>query len=91
MKQAIYLINDIMPEIQKLVDAEFVKIAWQPDPDSPLNQVNLLGGDRIVHDYLAHGEVGLAFDHIKYMVDETGINLAPNFRAKLIEISKLLS
>jgi hypothetical protein len=91
MEKVIELINEATPEIQKLVDMEFAKVGGNPHPDSPLNQVNLLGGDRIVQDYVDHGEVGLAFDHLNYMVDETGIKLAPNIRAILAEISSVIS
>jgi len=89
MKQAIKLINQVLPEIQKLVDAEFLKVGGNPNPDSPLSQVNLLGGDKIVHDYLEHGEVGVAFDHLNYMIDETGVTLSPKLRGKLAEIAKI--
>lgn len=88
MEKVIKLINVATAEIQKLVDMEFAKVGGNPHPDSPLNQVNLLGGDRIVHEY---NEVGITFDHLNYMVEETGIKLTPNMKAKLAEISKIIS
>jgi hypothetical protein len=91
MKKPSKLINEILPKIQQLVNAEFVKVGGNPDPYSSLDQLNLLGGDKIVREYLIHGEVGVAFDHLNYMIDETDVKLDSNLVAKLAEIAKLIS
>ncbi len=52
-------------------------------PNSPLNQAGLTDGARIVEDYLDHNELGLAFEHLIYMLIEPGINVT---RAQFDEI-----
>jgi hypothetical protein len=91
MEKVIALINKATFEIQNLVNLKYAKVSGHTQPDSPLNQVNLLGGDKIVRDYLDHGEMGLALDHLNYMVEETGIQLPPDLRATLAEISGRIS
>ena len=81
----------ITPEIQKLVDNKFAELEGSPSPDSALSQVNLLGGDLSVFGFIEHTEFGLAFDHLQYMVTETGIDLSPRLQAALVEILKALN
>ena len=90
MKELVSMIKMVTPEIQSLVDLEFAKLLGEPEPGSALDQVNLKDGDKIVYDYLEHGEAGVAFDHLIYMVEETGIEVAPYLRETLFEISDLL-
>jgi hypothetical protein len=90
MKRLIQMINELTPEIQRMVDAEFAKIGGPPHPDSSLNQLNLLGGDKIIYEYLQSGEIGVAFDHLNYMIDETNIKLPPKTSARLLEISQII-
>ena len=84
-------IRIVTPEIQSLVNLEFAKAPNDPEPGSPLDQVNLRGGDRVVYEYLEHGEFGLAVDHLNYMVEETDIELPPATRKALAEIAALMS
>ncbi|MEL6687959.1 MAG: hypothetical protein AAFP97_10095 [Pseudomonadota bacterium] len=74
-------------EIQTLVDAKFEEIEGEIPTDSPLSQVNLLTGDQVVYGYLADGEFNLAFHHLKYMVDETGIIVPHRLQSNMQEIA----
>lgn len=85
------LIKLITPNIQKLVDAEYAKVNGSPVPGTALDQVNLIGGDNVVYDYLEHGELGVAFDHLSYMIDETGIELTLSQRRSIAEINVKLA
>ncbi len=49
-----------------------------PAPGSTLDQEGLRNGKEIVSDYFTHGEVGLALEHLVYMIIETGIEILPN-------------
>lgn len=84
------MIRLVTPKIQELVDLEFAKLADQPEASTALDQVGLNGGDKIVYEYLDHGEAGLAFEHLRYMVYETGIELAPDIQEALEKISNSL-
>lgn len=91
MNDVASLIRRITPEIQKLVDLEFAKTGGAPDARSTLDQVNLKGGDLIVYDYLDFGEAGVAFDHLTYMIDETGIEPTKNQLLLVADIHRKLS
>lgn len=86
MTDVVSLIKLVTPNIQMLVDAEFAKLSGDPKPGSALDQVNLAGGDKIVYDYLEHGEPRMAFDHLLYMVTETGIELTSDLQSVLAGI-----
>lgn len=91
MNDVASLIRRITPEIQNLVDLEFTKTGGYPDAGSALDQVSLKGGDLIVYDYLDFGEAGVAFDHLTYMIDETGIELTKNQILLVADIQRKLS
>ncbi|WP_371170025.1 hypothetical protein [Aliiroseovarius sp. 2305UL8-7] len=91
MADVVSLIRFITPSIQKLVDLEFEKLASEPDTGSALDQINLRGGDKIIYEFLINGEPGMAFDHLAYMIEETGIEVAPHTREALARISALMS
>lgn len=76
-------------KVQRLVDSKFAEIDGEPSADSPLSQVNLLEGDKVVYDYLVHGESGLALDHLRYMIDETCIELPLDLSKEIQEIAAL--
>jgi len=44
------------------------------------DQAGLRDGLTIVEDFLRAGEFGVAFDHLLYMVVETGVELSPDAR-----------
>ncbi len=59
---------------QELVNQEFDRVGT-PQPGSALDQLGLRDGLEIVRDYLQHGEAGVAFEHLLYMVKELDLVL----------------
>ena len=90
MSEIEFAIRLVTPEIQELVDLVFAKLSGEPEPGTALEQVNLKGGDTIVYEFLEHGEFGLAFDHLTYMVEVTGIELTTETRESFAKILALL-
>ena len=62
-------------EAQLLLD-ELYRRTPKPPSDSPLDQAGLRDGVAIVRDYLAHGEPGVAFEHLIYMIVEPELQLS---------------
>lgn len=54
----------------------FAAVNYRPQPGSSLDQLSLLDGDQVVNDYIEHGEPGLAFDHLLYMVEEPPLRIS---------------
>jgi hypothetical protein len=50
----------------------------------------LIDGASIVREYVDHGELGCAVEHLLYMVVETSIELTPASRACLREVAASL-
>jgi len=69
------LILDATEEAQALLD-DLYRQTPEPASDSPLNQAGLRDGVSIVRDYLEHGEAGVAFEHLIYMIKEPGLQLS---------------
>jgi hypothetical protein len=69
-------IEQAVIEVQRLVDARFAAAAGSIPPGSPLDQAGLQDGAHIVRDYLHHGEWGIAFEHLMYMITELDLESA---------------
>lgn len=63
-------IGAVLEEVMKLMREAFAAVGDRPQPGSSLDQVFLSDGDQVVNDYIEHGEPGVAFDHLMYMVEE---------------------
>lgn len=63
-------IRAALPEVARRIHNEFEVVDFRPPPGSNLDQTGLIDGDVIVAEYLDHNEVGLALDHLFYMVKE---------------------
>jgi len=74
-KQIEKCILEAADDAQALVDAEFAKCGWTPKSNSALQLAGLRDGKAVVLYYLEHGEAGVAFEHLVYMVRETRIEL----------------
>ncbi len=79
----------VADEVQLLLDAEYAAVG-QPAAGSALDQLGLRDGASIVHDYLSHGEMGLAFEHLIYMIDEPGLELSCRAHSALIEAGEAM-
>ena len=69
------LILSVLSDVEPLMQAAFDAVGGLPEPGSALDQVNLLEGREVIVDYLAHGEPGVAFDHLLYMIREPPLTI----------------
>ena len=76
-------------EVQTQLD-ELYRRTPEPPPDSPLDQAGLRDGATIVRDYLEHGEAGLAFEHLIYMIREPDLQLSEASRHKVRKAGETL-
>lgn len=69
------LFGQLLAEVSALM-AEAGLRAGAVGADHPLAQPGLREGSEIVRDYLAHGEAGVALDHLLYMLQEPPLTLS---------------
>lgn len=81
-------IMSVLAEIEPLMLAAFDAVGGKPEPGSALDQVFLLNGREVVEDYLLHGEPGLAFDHLVYMITEPPLSIPSQSRHRLLEAGR---
>ena len=77
----------IAENIQGLINLEYERVNWEPEPESALDQAGLRNGLDIVKDYIKHGEAGVAFDHLLYMIEETSVQLSKDSWTRLLNIA----
>jgi hypothetical protein len=75
-------------EAQTLLDA--LHSAADPSPGSALDQAGLRNGFTIVDELLVAGELGLAFEHLLYMVAEPRLTLSASSRECIAATAKQL-
>lgn len=68
------LINEALIEVNALMYREFLKNI-PIRPGSTLDQSGLENGAEVVVDYLQHGEAGLAYEHLIYMITEPPLEI----------------
>ena len=61
--------------IQRRLDELYEAVDGSPEPGSALDQAGLRDGLDIVEEYLRHGELGIAVEHVVYMVVESELEL----------------
>jgi hypothetical protein len=66
-------ILESLVEVHALIARALEQIGGKPEAGSALDQAGLLDGDKVVRDYIHHGEAGLAFEHLIYMVREPSL------------------
>ena len=76
--------------VQNLINLEYEGVNWKPEPASALDQAGLQNGVEVVKDYVEHGEAGIAFDHLLYMIKETNLQLSDKHLARLSNVAKTL-
>ena len=77
------LMLEALDEVEALMRAAFAAVKGSPEPGSALDQVYLLDGRSVVEDYLDHGEAGLAFDHLLYMIREPPLRISQDCMSRL--------
>ncbi len=80
----------IAENIQGLINLEYERVNWEPEPESALDQAGLRNGFDVVKDYVEHGEAGIAFDHLLYMIKETRVQLSEDSWTCLLNIASKL-
>lgn len=83
MDREIGEIRELCSAAQKLINTLY---SYDPDNET-FEQIGILNGKEIVLDYLEHGEVILALEHIFYMVYESEINYPKNQLDRLNSIA----
>ena len=73
--RVVQLISSIAHETQEKLNTLYAAVG-EPGLGSELDQAGLRDGADIVHDYLSHGEAGVAFEHLLYMIKESHIELS---------------
>ena len=86
--EAAPLILKLAQEAQLRLDALFS--VGDPTSGGPLDQAGLRDGLKIVEEYVSHGELEVAFEHLLYMVREPGLALSESERANIIRVSQFL-
>lgn len=66
---------EVLDEVSTLMSAAYAQLSPVPD-DHPLAQSGLENGAEIVLDYIAHGEAGVALDHLLYMIKEPSLAIS---------------
>ncbi len=82
-RQTLKSLQDIAIEVQRLIDIEFANCNNNPPTGSVLDQIGLKDGKEIVLDYLNHREIGLALEHLMYMIKETDLPISAEIAQKL--------
>jgi len=79
---------EVLDEVSTLMSAEYAQLGPLPD-DHPLAQSGLENGAEIVLDYIAHGEAGVALDHLFYMIKEPPLAISAKSAEKLARLAKV--
>lgn len=66
----------VASEAQQRIDDALARMTRSEIEGTRFDQAGLRDGFKIVEDYLRVGELGVAFDHLLYMVIETDLTLA---------------
>ena len=82
-------IRAVAAEVQAKLDALYAQ-PGVPTPGSTLDQAGLRDGFAIVEGYVRHGEWGVAFEHLVYMIREPDIALSPESTAALKSLTAIL-
>lgn len=80
---------EVLDEVSTLMSAEYAQLGPLPD-DHPLAQSGLENGAEIVLDYIAHGEAGVALDHLFYMIKEPPLAISARSAEKLARLANAL-
>jgi len=79
---------EVLDEVSTLMSAAYAELSPVPD-DHPLAQSGLENGAEIVLDYIAHGEAGVALDHLLYMIKEPSLAISARSAEKLARVAKV--
>lgn len=78
---------EVLDEVSALMSDTYAQLGPIPD-DHSLAQAGLENGREIVLDYLAHGEAGVALDHLYYMIKEPPLAISAEAAEKLARLAE---
>ncbi len=81
------LFRHALEAVEPLMADALRAVGHKPAPGSALDQEGLADGGAIVRMYVEHGEHGLAFDHLLYMVVEPSLPITAGTFETLQEVS----
>jgi hypothetical protein len=84
------LIRSTLPEVGELMEAAFDAVGGSPASGSELDQLGLIDGVAIVQEHLDVGELGVALDHLLYMIHEPGLDVSQTTYAAIAEAGTLM-
>jgi hypothetical protein len=76
MQEAERCIRQTLPDVGALMERAFAEIGGSPVCGSALDQAGLADGVSIVEDYLRHSEMGVALEHLIYMIKEARLPIS---------------
>ena len=72
-----------LPEITRLMKEKFAEVHGKPELGSALDQLGLSDGAVVVSGWIAQNELGLALEHLCYMVNEVDLPISAKTYAHL--------
>ncbi|QIH07790.1 MULTISPECIES: MafI family immunity protein [Pseudomonas] len=80
----------VLDEASLLMAQAYQRLGDRVPPEHALAQAGLEHGREIVLDYLEHNEAGLAFEHLRYMIEEPPLVLSESAQCALLRIARYL-
>jgi len=82
--------NEII-ELSNTAQALITELHENEPNSETFEQVGIINGAEIINDYISNGELGVALEHLLYMVHESGISFPEEASNKLNLIVKELN
>lgn len=82
--------NDLSKSLPYWAKKVWTLIDENPELKSKIDQAGILNGNQIIAEYLENQEWGLAYQHLSYLIRETGIYLTPEEIGKVSQIAPKL-
>ncbi len=76
-------ILSVLTDVEPLMVAAFDEVDGTPAPGSNLDQAFLLDGRTVIEDYLNHNELGVALEHLMYMIEAPPLQIQPSTLRKI--------
>ena len=67
---------EALPEVTRLMKERFAQLDGNPELASALDQLGLSNGAEVVSDYMAQNELGVALEHLCYMIEEADLTIS---------------
>ena len=77
--------------IQMLTSEILNKIQGSKQYTGEIKSLGLIDAEKIIDDYLKNDELGLAFDHLNYVISEVGVDLTSDHKERIQKIGKKLN